>query len=321
MTNVLLISNKTDVTTDFIVRELVQSGISFYRLNTEEVGENIKVSFDFDSGKFLLIDEFRPAPIDLLDFSSVYFRRPGLKGSFTDINTAEANFLRSELTALLNGMYKILQNSFWLNTPENIRVAENKIYQLILAKELGFDIPASLITNSPQHALSFHAANQQESIIKPMKSGMVEAGREEGIIYTSKLSLNQDNVERISGCPVFLQKLVAKEADIRITVVGNRLFAAKIDSQTDIEARVDWRRTKSELGYFSITLPPEITERCLQLNRRLNLNFSAIDLILDTAGNYIFLEINPNGQWAWIERKLNVPIAKTITKILIERKA
>ena len=319
--NVLLITSKSDVTTDFIVRELKSQHITFYRLNTEEIGSSVQLSLNIKEQKYLIIDQLSSPPINLLEVTSVYFRRPEIKSNFDEVSPGELNFLRSELAFSLEGLYKILRNAFWINTVDDIRKAENKIYQLMLAQEIGFKVPASIITNQPANALDFYIANRQSCIIKPIKSGLIENGIEEGIIFTSKLTLNEDIVDRIFGCPVFIQQLIEKEADVRITVVGQRLFAAKIHSQITDESSIDWRKASSPLPHSPIDLPQNIIDQCLELTRRLNLNFGAIDMVLDTKGTLFFLEINPNGQWAWIERKLNFPIAKAITELLIEKAA
>src|SRR5208282_439036 len=108
-----------------------------------------------------------------------------------------------------------------------------------------------------------------------------------------------------------------KEADIRVTVVGKVVFATEIQSQDYEETETDWRRGGHvELVYRAHELPREITEKCVCLVRKFGLRFGAIDLILDRKGLYWFLEINPNGQWAWIQNRTGQPIAQAIVNEL-----
>lgn len=72
----------------------------------------------------------------------------------------------------------------------------------------------------------------------------------------------------------------------------------------------------SESEMFKIKLPDAILNQCISLLKILNLRFGAIDFILDKNGNYIFLEINPNGQWAWIEKQTGYKISNEITNLL-----
>ena len=75
---------------------------------------------------------------------------------------------------------------------------------------------------------------------------------------------------------------------------------------------------KKILEHREHVLPNNIKKMCIELTRKLNLNYSAIDMILDENNDYVFLEINPNGQWAWIENKLQFPISKKIVDLLVE---
>jgi glutathione synthase/RimK-type ligase-like ATP-grasp enzyme len=99
-------------------------------------------------------------------------------------------------------------------------------------------------------------------------------------------------------------------------MVGERAFAVLIDSQKDNETQIDWRRGEIPLKHLIIELPNNILSQCVSLLKILNLRFGAIDFILDKSGNFIFLEINPNGQWAWIEKQTEYDISNEIVNLL-----
>lgn len=317
MIRVLLITNKTDVTTDFVVKKLKEKDIAFYRLNTEDLGHNVKVDFNFQKDNFRISDETTGLEIDLLAVKSVYFRRPELPEDNPELSKAENHFIRTEISYTLEGIYKILDSAYWLNNVSHIRNAENKIYQLRLAKRLGFSLAPSLITTRPGSATKFYCANDEECIIKPIRTGLVadDAG-EEAIIFTNKVYLDDINVQRIINCPTFLQRLIKKKGDLRVTVVGHQVFTALIHSQESPESKIDWRVSQDGLKHSIYELPLEISNLCVELVSALKLNFGAIDLILNEEGNYIFLEINPNGQWAWIEKLLGFDISGAIVNLL-----
>jgi len=321
MTNILVLTNKGDITSDFIVKNLSDLGVPFYRLNTDEIGNSIRLSFDVINNEYLIYDAGRDIIIDLLQIKSVYFRRPDILVHSKDVTLGEKNFIKSELSFTLEAIYKILGNAFWVNTVDAIRAAENKIYQLMLAKEIGFIIPNTILSNLPSSALSFFSKNNSSCIIKPVKSGLVCGETEEGVIFTSKVYLDDHNIDRILPCPVYLQNHIPKNADLRVTLIGNKLFCAMIHSQEEEESSVDWRKAGHPLRHSVHELPKEIIAKCFELAKKLNLNFAAIDFILDQKNNYIFLEINPNGQWAWIERQLNFKISNEITNLLIKNAA
>lgn len=113
--------------------------------------------------------------------------------------------------------------------------------------------------------------------------------------------------------PVIYQELVPKRFDIRVTVVHQDLFAVAIDSQKLEAAAIDWRRADTDtLEHYTHTLPSDVAEACLMLMKVLGLNYGAIDLVLTPDDKYLFLEINPNGQWVWMEDRLGLPISEAI---------
>lgn len=319
MTKVLLITNKTDLTTDFIVLKLRNLEIEFYRFNTEDIGNTILVTLDFQQERYLIFDTLQNKEYKLLEFSAVYYRRPEIGVYDEGLSAAESLFIKSETTYLLEGLYSILQKKRWLNNVYAIRQAENKLYQIQLAKQLGFNVPNSIVSNNVDHLRTFFDVNDQDCIIKPIKSGLVHYDSdEEGVVFTSKIDEVQMVEDKIKKCPAYLQRLVQKQGDVRVTVVEGQIFAALIHSQDHEQTKVDWRKGEMHLTHTSISLPGHIEDKCLSLLKALHLNFGAIDLILDSKNDFIFLEINPNGQWAWIERQLKSPISETIVNYLIK---
>ena len=320
---VLLITNKEDITVDFIVQELQYRGIPYYRLNTEDIPEVIDIDFSItESGsQYWLHDKKKGVIIDLLGVSAVYFRRPQISDlkHITNISSEERLYLRSEMAFVLEGIYKTLREAFWINNVFRIREAENKLYQLQLAKQIGFDIPNSIISNTSTTIKRALAQNNSEYIIKPIKSGNVCPHNGSKIIFTSQLKKNNIQEERVASFPVYIQNEIEKACDIRCIVVKDQVYAAKIDSQISAASKVDWRHTDEFLPHERIRLPEPIQEKALKMTHQLGLTYSAIDFVIDKQGNYIFLECNPNGQWAWIEKRLDYPISKSIVDVLIGR--
>lgn len=317
MTFVLLITNKDDVTTDFIVRALKEQDKKYYRLNTEEIGRSVRLNFNISTKEYYLHDLILDILVDFDEVTSVYYRRPILPSPSERLSTGEEMFFKGEVNSSLEGLYKILRNASWLNSVESIRTAENKIYQLQLAEEVGLKIPTSIVTMIEDQALSFLNFQSNDCIIKPIRSGLVgDFNNEEGVIFTSKLDAKSNDLARVSACPSFIQRHINKMADVRVTVVDNEVFAVLIHSQDDKDSTVDWRKTQNHLKHTIIDLPIALKEKCIRLTKSLSLNFGALDFILTDDGEYIFLEINPNGQWAWLERLTGIGISSAIVSFL-----
>ncbi len=317
MTKVLIISNKSDITSDFIVKSLKEKDIEFYRFNTEELTKSVKFSLNFSTNSYQITDLKIKKTFELQEFTSVYYRRPELPAfNSSELSVGELNFIRNEFIYTLEGFYKLLRNAYWISPLYSIREAENKIYQLDIAKSMGFTIPNSIITNSYEQISSFFKENNEECIIKPIKSGLIEDETESKVVFTNVLKSIPKDTKRISSSTNYLQSHILKKGDVRVIVVGNKIFATLIHSQKNSKTKTDWRKGEMILKHEKINLPEEINIKCIALLQVLKLRFGAIDFILDNDGNYIFLEINPNGQWAWIEKQTGYNITQEIVNLL-----
>ncbi|MFE1411185.1 hypothetical protein ACFW6F_10300 [Streptomyces sp. NPDC058746] len=115
---------------------------------------------------------------------------------------------------------------------------------------------------------------------------------------------------------MILQERIDKKLEIRVTVVGDRVLAAAIDSQAAEVTRDDWRRDVFQAPHLVHDLPEHVAERCRRLLRRYGLLFGALDFILTPDGEYMFLELNPNGEWDWVEALTGLPVASALGDVL-----
>ncbi|EIE01432.1 MvdC/MvdD family ATP grasp protein [Leptospira licerasiae] len=321
MNNVLIITNKEDITVDFVISRLIELGVNYFRFNTEEIGSELSIKIHSVNFGISIYDNIKNKEINLSYFDSVYYRRPKLPIIPINTSPGEALFLSQEITVILEYVNLSLANKKWLNTVSDLKRAENKLNQLRIAKEIGFNIPESLVTNIPEIAQKF-ISDQISAIIKPLKVGLIEEPNANSkIVYTNEINDKFiANIDRVSVFPVYIQRKVEKAFDIRVTIVAEEIFAVSIDSQSNEYSRTDWRAAKEILPHQSIDLPEKIQKFCFSIMKYYNLNFAAIDLVLSNDGEYYFLEINPNGQWAWIEQLTNYPISQSIANFLVINK-
>lgn len=301
---ILIITHKEDYTSDFIVNKLNQRNIKYKRLNCEDIIDNIftvdkNLNFTFDGET---------------NFSSVWFRRTKLPNiENQDIN--KKNYLLNEYEALLKNLFLTI-NAKWVSDPYSIYQAENKLHQLKIASDLGFKIPNTLVTNSKENLKKFYIENSKNVIIKPLSQSKINNDNETEFIFTNVLKEEHINqIDKYDLTPCIYQERIEKLIELRVTVIGQNVFSAGVNSQTLETTKTDWRKEKLE--FFIEDIPTEIKEKCILLVKNLNLKFGAIDLIKDKNGNYIFLEINPNGQWAWIENETGLKISDSIINELL----
>ncbi|MDB4926598.1 hypothetical protein [Mucilaginibacter sp.] len=302
---ILIVTHKNDFTADFLINKLNNSHVSYRRLNCEDI---LKQPYKFNINKGLYY-EF----LGEQKYTAVWFRRTKLP-DFSDLLHYEKLYLLNETESFLKGLFTII-DAKWLSDPFAVYKAEYKLLQLRTAESVGFTIPNTLITNSKEDLLEFYEQCDRNIIIKPI--GQTRLTQKDSIqfIYTNKLT--PDLLEEISQydlTPCIYQANIEKDYELRITVVENKVFAASIDSQVDPDTITDWRR-KSK-AFVKIEIPQEVELMCVNLLKALNLKFGAIDMVKTKSGKYIFLEINPNGQWAWIESETNLQISEAIIDFL-----
>lgn len=314
---ILIITNKEDVTTDFIIKHLEEN--EFYRFNTEDFIHRVNITIDISNNRFFLHDKIDNKIINSDDIFSIYYRRPKFPNfNYAGLTAEENNFVHAETENAIKGIFRILEGRLWISNPFSIAMAENKIYQMVLAQKIGFLIPRSLITNIKTDFETFLIENEKQCIVKTIKNGFVDDKKTPSIIFTSDISnITEQEKSGIEKCPTYVQEKIKKEFDIRCIVVGDKVFGAKIDSQIKTETEIDWRKGYNiDLKHEKIELPFDIVNMCIQITRLLDLSFGAIDLVKSKNGKYVFLEINPNGQWAWLEKRLEYNISGHIANLL-----
>lgn len=303
---ILIITHKEDFTADFIIDKLNQRSISYYRFNCEDI--------NIESYSLQLENDFDFELNQNLSFDSVWFRRTKLP----QIEIADQNerlYLLNDYDCLFDNIFNLINSKKWLSHPNFVYEAENKVLQLKIAKSIGLIIPDTIVTNNHDRLKKFIEKHNQDIIIKPIRQGRIDSVGNLKSIYTNKIDpYTINHISDFDLTPAICQEYIDKEYELRVTVVGEKLFVAKIDSQKLDSTAVDWRKEK--MPFEDYVLPADVADKCIAIVKRLNLSFGAIDLIKRKNGDYVFLEINPNGQWAWLEIELGLKISDEIINFL-----
>jgi hypothetical protein len=318
---IVVVTNKQDRTADFLIIELQKRKVDYIRFNTEDYPQEVQVVWKIIGSELLGYFNFPKARVHFKDIKSIWYRRPVPAIPSPEIvDPANREFVQAESRSSLDGIWRCL-NCFWVSHPDNLRKSEFKLYQLKIAKEIGFSIWPTLLTNIPTEARSFYEDQDCKVIYKPLRRGRIFRDESVSLIYSNLVDTSQAQMfHMIAYAPSLFQKYVPKLVEIRVTVIGSKVFAVEIHSQDHVTSRHDWRRGDTTQIRHSIhSLPGEVESMCTDLVNKLGLTFGAIDLILTPEHDYVFLEINPNGQWAWIQQMCpDIPLRETLAKLLIE---
>jgi hypothetical protein len=207
---------------------------------------------------------------------------------------------------------------FWVNPPDGAALAGSKILQLEMARTIGLTIPETLFTNSPTEIRQFLGRGRQV-IYKSLSGGGWMNNDSRFLSYTSLLSEDDLVADRVlRQTPGIFQDFVPKSHELRVTVMGNHVLAARVLSQETQRGRLDWRQSYDELQFSPDRLPSSVEGQCRALLDALGLVFGCFDFIVTPEGEHVFLEVNEMGQFLFIERYCGLPLLDAFSEFLFQ---
>jgi len=320
---ILVLSNERDNHFLYVKEKLEKMGEEVILCDFSQYPANMEMSFEIIGNE----DDIRFA-LGGLEFSgkeikSVWNRRKSQPTAPPGLKSEEVKkYIARESQFLIDSLPQIL-NVLWVSNPDAISLASRKPYQLIMARKIGFQIPPTIIGNSQSQIKGFlnnlKGKIAVKTLVMPYIAIQTETQEDALILYTR--CRDKDEVlslaDSIRNCPTIFQQYIQKEFELRITVVEKNVFPCAIYSQQSERTQEDWRRYDiPNTPHKVYELPVDIETKCIELVHELGLRFGCIDMIVTPDGEYVFLEINPNGQWLWIERLTDMPIGECLAKIL-----
>lgn len=313
---ILILSNKFDISADYVIRLLRKRDIEYLRLNTEDL-INLSASIHFPNLSYEIKRE--NSEWNLARTRSIWFRRPGKPFEFTPRDkrppSSTLTFIENQWHTFIEGL-KGFDNIFWVNHPDNNHLGENKILQLDLAQKLGLKIPRTCITNNKDEALGFQKLCDGKIVSKALSLPLIEEEDTDFFIFTNVIeSLENASQLEFNLAPTIFQELLDDKIDYRLTIVGDDHFSVRVIRESNKKESVDWRVVKKGIKFVPTELPKDIIDKCIQLVKKFNLVFGAIDIV-QANDDFYFLEINPNGEWAWLQKEAKLPIAESLVNVL-----
>jgi glutathione synthase/RimK-type ligase-like ATP-grasp enzyme len=311
---VLIVTNEQDVGADFLVREFDRRRVRVIRFNSERAPE-WRLTVEPNAG-WRLVGADRT--LDSEECVGVWWRRPEVPevAQTEDAAEAVADQWRAFLLAL-----EVTPGPVWASKPSRIRVAENKALQLRIANDIGFDVPRTVWTNDLDEANSLLDHCDGAAAVKSVATAWWEESGEGTFVYTSLIESDDLPVAaRLAQAPLAFQEPITPKRDVRVTVVEEVVLAAiQTEAPENTNQSIDWRLAPQH-RWVRHDLPTKIARHCRDLVRAFDLRFGAIDLAIDRQGVHWFLELNPNGEWGWLQR-IGLPIAEALADVLTDEKA
>ena len=319
---ILILSRSDDGSTSKIIDWLFFMDKQFIRLNGNRPHYHI-VEINDSEIKVCIDGQF----VNILTADTVWYRRNGFghssfryvlsKNELKTVFNKESdqyyiyNQIKDEFKVLFDYLYYLIENSVPAALGSYFKKDINKLATLYEAKKVGLGVPESFITNS-REKLKDH-------------TGLITKALKDGVYYKSKEYDYYSYTERISDFPedlpaTFLpslfQKEIKKKYELRIFFLKGEIFTTVIFSQQNKNTTTDFRKEGHSVRYLPYALPLEIKQKVIALMLNLGHDIGSIDMIVDQNDQYIFLEINPGGQFSYYSDMCNFYLEKKIADLL-----
>lgn len=322
---ILLLTCGDDPSADLVAAHLTARRVPFARFDDADFPAQAKLSVSYNPTKGLTYKlTTSTSTIDLSDIQVAWDHRPGTPQPDPALSSMSRRFSSRESGEFIDDVWRSLDCTWFPAHKDVVLRAQHKASQLARAQAIGFEVPPTLITNNPAEFLAFRRRYSGPIISKVFHNSIQYPANDpaEPHAFTCMTNVvsNRDlgYISAIRHSPVIFQAYVPKQLELRVTVVGSQVLTAAIHSQRTHRTTHDWRRADLlHTRYAPFDLPREIESLCLRLVQDLGLHFGAIDLILTPDNRYVFLEINPSGQWRWVEKMSGLPISSAIADFLI----
>lgn len=302
---ILIITHSKDISADLVIRHLENQDAKYVRLDCDQLGTP-DYFFGFQAEPELHIGG---RVVYASQISAVWARRFTLPAVLESVGPTHRDFVRRELSTVMDAFLDGTDAALHINPHAADHIAGNRLLQSQKAKRVGFTVPKSIVTQSRYEAEAFLAATER-SVTKSISFGQTSSDGQ--VCFTTVVDSDVD-LNGLFCCPSLFQEAILKQFDWRVTIVGDRIFSAKICSDCQ-----DWRSDRTNAQRFvGAVLPNEIAERLLALHRESKIVYGAHDLIETPHGDFVFLETNPAGQWAWLELTLGLPIGRALADELV----
>lgn len=311
---IAIISGTDDVHASHVISELRQLGTDATILDTASVPAHGTLTSWHSNDEawratWSTTEAGIPA-VDLTELRAVWWRRPQPHTLHEEVSDpTDRAFAYGEVDSAVRGLWSCT-DATWVNDPDRDQAASRKLWQLKVAAQLGLRIPRTCATTDPRAARAFVDAEESGAIYKPF-GGSEQAWAETRLVEPRDLEM----LDQVRAAPVIFQELIPGGIDIRVTIVGREVYAAQIraiDTSYEFDFRID-------CGNAPITpevLPDALVDRLHALMDRLGLLYGAVDLRRAPNGDFVFLEINPAGQWLFVEVVTGQPISRAMARLL-----
>lgn len=318
---VLVITHSGDPAPARVIDALERLGARAVRLDTDRFPAETQLTLEQAPGRpsrFLFRDGGETVELSSVD--AVWYRRFYRAKLDPGLDPAHRDYAQAETRTLLSALFATLRQARWVDPIERVHRAHHKLLQLEVAQRAGFLVPDTLSTNDPVAARRFFDAHPA-IVTKMLNAISFQDDGTEQMVFTSVVTeAHLSALDGLRHCPAVFQEKIEKDVELRVAVVGRRLFVASVTAEPGSAGAVDWRQDPKLAYRFRPDRLPAEVEACVhRVMDEFGLSYGSFDIIRRPDGAHVFLEVNSAGEWMWLAEMVGLPIAEALAELLVER--
>jgi glutathione synthase/RimK-type ligase-like ATP-grasp enzyme len=326
--SVLIITERNDIHSDALIWALESMGVRCDRWSMSDFPEQQRNTIRISNSlaePACKVTGLAPS----MSYTSIWLRRLAAPAAISDrLAAADVQMAQMQAQRFAEGTRTVISpGSTWINPLGTRTWSTSKPYQLRAAREVGFVIPTTLISNDPDEIRAFYREHRGNVIYKPFTPAFWTDRTAGGLrgVFTSRLTedLLAGDEASFTSCPGIYQECIEKKSELRVTFFGRAYQAARIYSQQIDSGRLDYRSDmKNEAPMEEAILDASLLEKCQAFAAKLGILHGSLDLIERPDGSIVFLEINEMGQFLWLEERVpKIPMLALFAAFSLEPSA
>lgn len=290
-----------------VAEQIRQKGHHCHIVCTDKLAMDPSLSWYNDS-RHSSLTTYDGKNLELSKVDAHWLRRIRIQSNtFEGMSQDAKTLIPTEIQAALYGSLLSIPKANLFNSPSAEIAADNKLVQLRIAQSVGLSVPATLVSSRPNDIRVFAKEHDGEIIVKAVRgTGLFSIPTRK----VSKDDLNDD--ASLSVCPAIWQSSVNGSQHLRIHVFGKKILTASVRAKD-----LDWRPDLN-VPITRHELPINLKEQILALMQCLKLRMGIIDGKVDQDGRFHFFEVNPQGQFLFIEALCGLELSAAVADMLIE---
>ncbi|MBJ9897858.1 ATP-grasp domain-containing protein [Burkholderia cenocepacia] len=305
--NILIVSMENDIHALAVKKEIENRGSANpFLLEADRLVDRCRVTWTEGSNSSGSITFSDGAVLDLREIATIWWRRWRVDQILDrTYEVAHSDLINNDWRGTIRGTLETLHTGTWISNPAATERASNKLHQLNVAKHCGLRVPDTIVSNDPVEIRAFVKKHPAGVIVKPV------IGTKKAFLFTQFVDENRlDNSSMLSS-PAIYQEYISGEIHLRVNCFGDSVYASSITT-----SELDWRQNLN-VPIQTFALDKQVRDSVLHVLEHFNLSMGVVDLKVAENGEVVWFEVNPQGQFLFLEGLTREPLLQAFVDFLV----